>query len=1339
MAQVHWNSSLFRDGRSKDVILHLYELRRDHSDAAICQALLEAVAQEFLHPKAFSIFLTWAKSDEVIALCIHQRSSLYVRGLGIKHFGKALTDPARWESAWNMMGGTKGLVDLFATLSAAAVKTLASALGRCNRGQKRVEAREKAVEGLLHALLPTHYPGSRLESQDKRPIQGHYAQLAPACSPEFVDQILNAKDESNPLYRGLPSSRLIKAHTKLLRARVSRSLFDDVNANNGDLQFLEAFLYSHPTKPAAQDPRMSESMAFSWAVLQHRLNMGKDKHWSLRISEFDVWSSLLRRSQKRKLPEANIRDVFELGLQSLAINPALKPRFQSTDIWSTLITRWRKSPNIYEALMALALRLGLSGTQRTIGQDFARASQQLEEKPELRWPLLRLYCLHVPKKGFDIETEKDFSLLSNQSWSPDVFSQLSGDQAIRLLQGLYEANPDHNFLQPPRRTSILMTQNVKSQRNFNVALLLTMLQRNDEETQEKAKSAVDELRKKAATAKEQSDRADYAAAASAYAIASGSLDLYKDHTIWQQRYVRDPLTVKAIFHRSVVMTDEGVDLLSGIPQALPRDTHLSKIASRVRKADEVLMILHDTMYLAKREPSFHPPDWYGVTSLFGEAINQRVSRAKKLQKHIQNSDADVYAAIWSGTLEMIEKVDNDFLQAAHGPIKALLSTLRPSALAASTAALLETGNERRKKQDRQPGDHALELLSYECLLQLAKSDKPELAQTLVLRTILDRPDASSWHRQLLSVKFMKSLGAKEANELLLAFATAIGEKLEEQSYVQVGEPEAPKSAPPQSLVKVTTVKYLAQLLDNAEFISADGAVEVLLELFKTGTHRDIRLATLDSLLSLLNSICSQGDNLWKCNALAAKIMAALDTIIPIAGSVNERRPTRPEEWEEAGKTRTPPDISPVSDSGIPPLLNAILTAPDGRQYPSLKKLQAEFVSRYFLPILKLSQAEHGKWNSVFLAKHRTGLTLSDLPPTPISPQLWDDLVARYDAFIPQSVIEDFNKYIIFTIAPPSNLGEMSKSFRRDVKLRNTPEVQHFLFVYGQEMTRYSDSGTQTMVSKIHHDTPQSSINNGMNFERLRDMLSEHASLFLDEYERYTDIWDDFVHDLRPPTKATYPRESTDSIRSMQSRWRRSGRLLLERVTSLLSEARERHRLDKKSGILPFVTKPCLWLLPFPSFPEEAQADKECKAFATGLERLLAVFLAGESSVLQWPRIAEDAYTVSDLLNTDKERLSVATYIGNRGDGKDGPADQRSLALGMVRVMLAMRLVEDARHGLTKILKRSSSGEAEHLVQRLRDMFESWHTHANESIREKAAAWKKQQKDLWKAIMSGKML
>ncbi|OBT63582.1 hypothetical protein VE03_07022 [Pseudogymnoascus sp. 23342-1-I1] len=1317
MAQITLNIPLIRDGTPKEVVSYLDELRQSQPDVRICQSLFEAIDHEYLSPLTFQVFLPWSSSIDTIVLCIHHGPSRFIRKQGIKQFGKALVKPEQWELAWRAAGATNGLVDLFARISVAEVKELARAIGSCNRPQHAIGARERAIEDLLHALLPSHYPKSKLQSHDERPIKHHYGRMASACSAEFVEKLLNAKDQSNPLYQQIPSSQLIKSHGELLQKRVMNGIFGPGQEDVHIRQYLEAFVYRYPPKPSPV-PKVSTSMAFATKILQSRLrDINNDKRWPSQVSEADVLFSLLNRSLKKRLPEIKLRDIIMLGLQLLEAKPGLKSEYRSKGMWLKLSTRWRKTPKLYEDLISLALRLGLGGSQKTIGKDFLSTSNAIKAKQELRWPLLRLYCLQVPKKGVDLDTDDDLTPLAKQPWPSDVFYHLSRDQAVRLLRGLHHANPEYGFLQTPAKTSVLCDQGIASQRNFNAVLLLTLLQRGSEEVHMKAKSATDELRKKSATAREQSDRAKLAVAASAYSIASGSLDLYGETVTWQQRFVRDPLSVKTIFARDAVMTAEGIELLSGIPEPLPGIT-VAEVALRVEKANEILNTFHETMLIAKREPSFQKRDWNDVTLLFGAAISHRVDRAKELQKHLPNPGADVYTAIWEGTLAMLRNLDIAFLNQSYTPIRRLLDALPPTSLAATLKAMLEAGNEARLRKKRRSGDDILERLYYSALLQLTESEKPELAQQLVLRTIVDRPDASSWHRQFLSISFMKSLSAKDAHHMLLAFATAIGEKLDEQSYVKVGEAQPPTSAPPVSLVKVTTVKYLAQLLDNAEFISADAAVDVLVELFKAGTHRDIRLATLDSLLSLLNNMCSGADKNWRSNALVEKIMEALDTVISVVGSINERRPPRQEDWLEARKTGTLPDVSDISD-GLPPLLSAILTAPDSSQYPGLKNLRAEFVARFILPALYLSQTEHQKWVASFLAKHKVNLTVDDLPPTPITPKVWDTLVGKYPEFIPNTVLDDFNKHIVMTIAPPARLRDFNESLRKNVDLRDTPEVQHWLSVFGQSMDRYHASGTQTIVRMIHHGKPIPLVRNGMTFDKVLGIILMHTSLFLAEYDNYTDVWRDFVQDLRHPT-LTYRNQGVDSMRSNSSAWAAATRLVLEKVTVMVSDRRKKHTRDHNLSMLPSTTKLRLWLLPYPCFPATSKVENQCKKFAKEMMALLDDFLTPEANLLRWPGIAEDACSVSDLINTSEEQLHIALYIGKltRSFGAGG---QRSLALTFVRIAVAMKLIGQAR----EILELPKKGALfEDVVRGIVDMVKEWQGHSDEGIREKVAEWRK---------------
>jgi hypothetical protein len=1335
MAVINLNVRLLRDGTNKEIVAYLNELRQNNRDITICQSLFELVDKEYIPPQIFSVFLPWSKCYVATELCIRSSPSCFVRNQGIKQFGKALIDAEEWEPAWEAIGGTNGIVDLCAELSVIDVKALLRAIGRCNIGLRRVEAREKAIEELLHALLPLHYreyAGSKLQNDDERPLERYCAQVVPACSPEFVEHLLNAKDQTNPLYLQLPVARLIKTHEKLLRKRTIEAIFGERDKETHLEVYLNAFSYNQPPMPSP-DSKTSASMVFSTRVLELLLeNNENDNKWPTSIREADIFFSLLRRSLKRKLPAERIHSIFLLGLELVQAKAEIKLTFKAKGIWTKILSHWKEDPVLYEDTLELALRLELGGTQKTIGQDYLQSVQVLGSKKELRWPLLRLYCLQIPKNGIDINVHDDMHLFAKQPWSTESFRQLDNDQAVRLLQGLYAANPEYSFLRNSNRESILASPDVPSQRNFNAVLFLTLLQRSSEQIQTRAESAISDLRKKASMAKEQSDRAKFAKAASAYVIATGNLDLYSDIIIWQQRFIRDPLTSKVLFGKDAVATMEGIDLLSGIPQPLPENLTLTTIASRVVKANEILMTFHETMLIAKREPSFYQPDWAGVSSLFGSVINKRVLHAKDLQKRVQGSEADIYTAIWSGTLALLDKVSVDFLNQAYTPIRTLLKTLSPTVLATTTKAMLDAGTDRRKKQDRQPGDHILERLSYEILLQLSKGDKPELAQQLVLQTILDRPDASSWHRQLLSVKFMKRLSAENAHKMLLAFATAIGEKLEEQSYVQIGVAQTPQSGPPQSLVKVTTVKYLAQLLDSADFLSADAAVEILVELFKSGTHRDIRLATLDSLLSLLSNLCVGSELTWKTNPLVEKIMEALETVIPVVGSVNERRLLRSEDWKEARETGTLPEISDIS-AGLPPLLNAIVTAPhETYKYPGLKNLQAEFVVRYLLPALELSQAEHRKWIALFLAKHNANLKLDDLPSTPISPQFWDALVGRYPDFTPRTVLEDFNKHIVMTINVPSRLKSFNQSLRRNMDLRNTPEVQHWLSVFDDGMKRYASSGTDTLVSMIYRNQPHSLVRNGISFGNVQGMVLQHASLFLDQYDTYADIWTDFTANLRPPSKLMYPFEDRTSLRSMVSTWQNSGKIVLEKVTTLVLEMRSNEIQKRERRILPSATKLLLWLLPYPCFPDVTEVDHECRKFVRELERLLESFLEGDANVLRWPSVAKDSTTISEFLNTNEERLCVAYHVGGLV-GSQRTVNQTSLALNLVRIVLAMRLIDEGKAELKRNGKENVSEENKFLAKRLKSRIEEWQGNSHEEIREKVADWKKENKELWKTL------
>lgn len=1284
----------------KELVAYLNELRAGVGDAdpAICQSILQAVEQNLISPDVFSIFISWSKSPAVIAKCLNYESNTKIRRFAIRELGKHLRRPRKfdWELTWRALGGTEGLVQILGRSSVDEVETISMLIGCCNRGKKH-EKTQRCVEELLRALLPGVYTStSSIQSKDRRPIQQHYATMLPACSQSFVNEVLDSRDESNPLYRWRDLTKLIRSHRALLRERAIGHLFGSGPEDEDAPRYLDTFLYT--------------DRDFAIKALQGRLDgTVTDQRWG-NNDEIAVLMPIVRRLAKYwRAPvevKRRIHDLIKLGLEILGKDRE-RSRGRSHDLWAVTFSRWQIWPGHYEDVLRLGLRLGLAELPHKDPGSYLSVLRRLEPGPRER--LLQLCYLDIPEKPLDLFSAEDYSTVARQTWPLDLFRLMSTDHAIRLLKKLYQASQEYNFLETSDTNSMLAFRHSGPQRNFNVDLYLTILQRDNEKVQQNARDAIDRLRKKASAARDQSDRASLAKGAACYAIATGDLAVYGETVIWQQRFLKDPLTVKVLFNRNAVRTVEVIELLLGIPtldtlspackDSIP--LVLDQISRGIKRADAILRTFQESYLLAKREPSFQEYDWTNVKGLFTAVFSSRFSRSETLQRHFNVPQSGLFQIMWKSLLAALEWLDADFLRVIQTPIKELLGKSRPEFLADATRSLLDIGTERRKRQEEKGaphqappgfptgfpiglqtrgmpaspppgfpsairnsalslGDETLEQMSYDALTRLADSDMPALASPLILQTILERPDASSWHRILLSVSFLKRLRAEEAHELLLRLAKGIGEKLEEQSYVRVGESDPPKHAPSQPAVKVTTVKYLAQLLNNAEFISNDAAAEVLIELFRAAQHRDIRLAALESLLNLLDSICTGAQEDLQASPVVRNIMAALKTVVPVAGSINERRPLRTEDWTEAETTGILPEVSETTLDNLPPLMEAVVRAVEYRS--GLKKLEEEFVQHIILPVLEQSQQEHTRWVNMFLAKHQSTALGDLLPETPVVPLLWTTVLCNYYRFIPKKHLAAFNRYAIHRIAPTPVIEKFSASLRADTELWGNPEVQHWLEIYtggGFHPYRSPTNTLFTLLNSVQDEPAERAV--------LVGMILQHAALYLEEYEKYTDMWDDFVNSLEPRAASGTMEDEVEF-----KRWYDSRRFIALQVIDLVRNKRQQGR----RLILPSTAKLELWLLFTQGW---YSADDGCSDFASRLEEhLLAALQEDETCALRWYETARATWEVIEaVLDTDDERLRVAYHIGNLGEAGQAAGEtsrQLRVALDLVKLEVALELI-----------------------------------------------------------------
>ncbi|GAW12833.1 hypothetical protein ANO14919_022040 [Xylariales sp. No.14919] len=1304
------------------------------------------------------------------------------RSLAIRNFGKAMKDLGKWKQSWEDGGGTPGILHLLSSASVTEVKAFCHAIRASNRRGKKSRDRERAVEELVMALLPQHYPSVDLRTRDKRPLQKLYSRMLRGCSSDFVERVLDAQDKSNPLFQHLGLQKLILSHDDMLKRRLANYLVHEgprPSEPEMDLCFRE-FVFREPPAPGTQ-PNMSASMQFALEILEARITRKcVAERWPPSPSELEVLVSIYRRFTSRSR-SANTTFLIKLGLRLIELRPHYKDSGEANVLWTAIFTlwkkhprqhedltsqgillglrgaradfpviadRWREDPDQHEQMLIQGLRQGLGGTAEDISSGYlslingvprTKTDPELRWSPEARWRLLRLYCQHVPEKGVDIEMSTEFQCLANQEWSFALIDKLPRENAVLLLNHLYQVNPNFDFLRVRRGFSeSIYTMRDVPRRNFNVELLVTTYQQGDADSQSRARDKIDELRKQAAASREQEDRAIFAKAAAYYAVATGDLEVYAKTVVWQQRFIRDPLTVKTIFSPDAVLTSEGVALLSGIALSPTGETTLDILRQRLAVANRILKSFDEAKRTGMKEPSYTQSSWSALQRLYQDVYTERVSRAKKLKLQPPESELDTFHVIWEGITDSVSSIGSDFLSQVSRPVLDLLDGLSGPSLVAASETLLDSAARWRKtgnrNKDQDDTSATMDQLAYQAVSKLAHSDTPMLSRDLIRRVIIEHPEASSWHRRFLSIGYVRALPAEAAKSMLLSFATAVGAKLEEQSHGKAG------GGAPQSLIKVSTVKYLAQLLNDADFISAEAAVEVLVELFNSTTHVDVRLACLDALLNTLNGVAESSGEDWKLDPMAEKILSTLDSVVSIAGNINERQPVSAADWAKAEANTTIPATSDSPD--IPPLFEMILSAAAGTRFPGLKKLEGELFSRLVLPSLQHLQEQHGRWFSAFLAKHRPALRAEALPRVPVTPRIWRYLLRHQGHLLPPAAVDEYSRYVDLQLQTPGEIQDFNSALQSDAALRSDASVRHWLSVFepAQSLSWHEEIRPLLDLVVAPPTAKPAAISS------LVGAVISQASVLLDDYEAHMEKWSHLVAGLGPSRKESLSSRGQDGnayneeMEKAWAYWREATLSLAERLIALVQQK----TADADTAALPSTFPLRLWCLPYPD-PRAAQRDEDFRRLAVALSRSLASFLgSGEGDMLLWTTLVEEtSATLTSVYTGTHDRLCVAVHIGDLDLDLDlgpEPEDGTAAAVQRTRVSVALRIIDGASHrgalrrpkGKDAIAAAEASGLGE-LVRRVRAVMEGWRVQA--APRDMFLRWKGGKKATWEDICS----
>jgi len=413
-------------------------------------------------------------------------------------------------------------------------------------------------------------------------------------------------------------------------------------------------------------------------------------------------------------------------------------------------------------------------------------------------------------------------------------------------------------------------------------------------------------------------------------------------------------------------------------------------------------------------------------------------------------------------------LDDDFLtseipdpSSAARNIRGHLGAIPPALLEQLAHSLIETLD---ATDSNTATYRTLHQVAMNLVIRLGESDRPSLAIPLAIRTIVDRPRSSSWHRQLLKKGLLQRLSASEARSCIDAFANKIMDIIESNEISD----ETTESQDNKPYVKITTIKLLIQLLEELEYFGADYTLSKLLALSKTNCHIDVRLRIIKSVLSLPTLDSPQ---YWD------QMLNLLESVVPLAGALDERAPMNEAKWIQMEQDLSLPELSKRSgkSDAEKPILGALFIYflrgqnNDGRL--------RQYFDRIIFPIIQILKAQTARWTRLFLRKYASAQEAQEtmqFPCVPLDQRLYFRILSAHGNrfhHIPRFILEEYTTWLHFNISPPESIKALNERLRADKALSSLVEVQIWLQLYGRGINATPDN----FLSLLNHAKDDTTI------------------------------------------------------------------------------------------------------------------------------------------------------------------------------------------------------------------------------------------------------------------------
>ncbi|KAH7329666.1 hypothetical protein B0I35DRAFT_48441 [Stachybotrys elegans] len=1003
-----------------------------------------------------------------VAKQLRQEESTVMRSQAITHLGKALRSQSLFQPCWDALGGASGLAELMSDFSLRDIKNICRQLGRTASASNARPARRAAL-GELCMLL--YGDLSELPHKDPRPLRQYYQDIIPACDAQFVEEwetryaIDWTKQQRRCLFLG---------HREMYEQKFFATTF----SKEVDFRDERRLFQGNP--------------AFIKVILQHMIKTDTITHIPSDFMSVLVMP-VLKKLFRRRNPDVGFLDDFLTTLAScMDVHSSQLSRHMKIDSETPIrytIDRWLRthksgaecSAEVKERTEA-NLRKFLAfvpstniASQGTIYSVYFNILDKFR-KCDSNYELLRFVLLHIKDFGADINDESPAGLArlrdlvkQHHTWQPIVFFWLDNAKGLELFERLARADPSGTFLDPghlnsgnrsvtthsdPGNNSVMMQRQAPGQRSGDVEIVGCMLRNQVKQSPEPPvwlphiRAIVKERRKKSEESRVAEDRSFWAQSAVNLSVASGDLQLVDETLLWTRRYINEPSVMCDIYDGKPLGTEDLLRLLTAIPKD-PNLNPVARITSDIETSHRIILHLTETAKMSSSQPHSNKMKWSFMAETIRRVFCLRTAKSavESFDSFFKSREVDpaysgsaAVEVLWKPFLDLLVQAESLLYDCPQARLKSTFSNAYAQFprfsghITADLAAFLD----KTMKTRLSPEQMKLQIgRRVNWTMRICSSDQPWLAFPFLQQLVLQGDGAdSSWHRHILNQSFLSSLPAKMARDLLHLLANAMQEKMREQSAnprETIDKDGKTVLRPP--IIKVTTVKMMAQILQNSQLVGASTACDILLGLLVEARHIDIRVALVSSLLSILKepSYPSQ---------IHSRVLDALEQHVePVLSQLNERLPVTETGWAAAESG----DELPVIGSETP-LADLLCNQVCLEEMPDEAKCRiAEMLVRAYGE----SAIINARWNRLFMAK--LGLPLEDrLPAYPAQVHMFSRMFGSLWNYMPDSAISMMREMTLLNLSPTPNIRRVTERVISDRALLESSAGKHWIAQFQNE-------------------------------------------------------------------------------------------------------------------------------------------------------------------------------------------------------------------------------------------------------------------------------------------------